>query len=694
MIIFAVLNFIITVLPCIMLTGPLVSFSNNIPDDKYDGYYSGFYDYERQFSTSLTLAFMLAILAAIVSIVMFTVISAKSYKFYHDRAVMDTLGCLPLSYRDRFWGDYFSGFCANMISFIPFAAISFIFTTFMNGPARKLKDVTSVGTVAYYLPKYMRKILISLLIIYISIHAVTTFVTSCCGKLGSSVIFSFVAMFIMPGLFVSYGMCGFSAVLGIDVTDTIAERSGMFPPFGLLISKILRYFGKENRDGIDLFKMSFSIESLGNVIAMILITAAFIVGAYFVGKYRKAENAEQSFVYGGVYHVISLTLIAMIIGFMVYLFPSESGELDSQTILKAGALSFFVYVALELSNKKGIKDFWKTILRYAGVFAASFGLIFIMKSTDGFGVWRNVPSADKVSEVRVKGDYFFSEFGAMYQEEYIYRAKESVSGIIEEHKALLEHSDELYTGEMLLITYKMSNGSEIVRHYSCKRDDENIIKTTSKNIKKLPAFKQGSLGFLDDPFYDDLVITFDGFKNFSYSGQIRADKAEEFVKLLKYDIENNFFADAYETGKEIIGNVNFSVNGNSVDYYRILTSYKDTLAFLNDPDNYTYNSEEKEAKKYHIQYYDQEDQFDMLQSVDLIVSEDDTSDAAKELLSYIEIQEKDDAQPDKYSKYFVVYEVTYYRNHYGIKKENEEAAVKALLKLFREKCAAQPGETE
>ncbi len=663
---FAILNFLSTTLPCIFLFNLF-----NYMKTENEGSDCGFIEY----TLSSTYSFIKVMV--IISIIVIIVTTAKSMKFYHNRTAVDMLGSLPLSYGERFWGDLLSGICVNFISFIPFSIISLI-------PINGMRSLYKlIPTSDYFLLETIEKsemifyYVFILIFVYIGIYAVTTFISSCCGKFGSSVFFSIVAISVIPGIYTIYAKWFFSNVIGADASKEIISNIFMLPPLGPIFSVIMRL---ENPNVLYTNKYDLSyLKQPICIMVSVLIIAAFIAVAYFIGKKRKAEKTGEEFMFKTVFHILSLTLLVMIIG-VIYLNFFEKKGLTG--IIKVLLISFLFYIILELSQNKSFKGFWKAVIRFATGFGACIAFLMIVKTTNSFNYYKNLPGENSIKEIRVSGDYFYSETGTLKKREYIYKAKDSVSVILSEHKKLLM-SEDISTGNELNITYVTKGGREIVRGYSVKNDGEQI-KDFSDEVKKLKEYDPGVIGILSYSDFSGIDAFFDFIKphndNIS-SGYIREDKINKLVELLRYDIENNFFNDN-ETSKNTIGFLTFfEIRGDKHDNlgaYRILTTYKNTLDFLNDPDNYV-NPGDDNSAIYDISYSTNGDE-GLLTDISISISEDDMSEYAKELLSYIEVKNS----PDEYSPKIWVSG----KNSsivYGVRLENEKAAIKAMLKLFREK---------
>lgn len=679
-IIFAVLNFLSITLPCIRLYN-LFNYLKTVNEDYDFGY----------IDNTLDSIYTLIKAMIIICIIVITVTTAKSMKFYHNRAAVDMLGSLPLSYGERFWGDLLSSICVNFISFVPFSIISLILTKdlILINDTESLYRI--IPTSDYYLLETIEKskmifyYVFILIFVYIGIYAVTTFISSCCGKFGSSVFFSIIAMSVIPGIYTIYANWFFSNVIGVDASKGIISNIFMLPPLGPIFSVIMRL---ENPNV--LYTQKYDLSYLKQpicIMASVVIIAAFIAGAFFIGKKRKAEKTGQEFVFKTVFHILSLTLLVMIIGVIYFNFFEKKGLTG---ILMVLLISFLFYIILELSQNKSFKGFWKAVIRFAAGFGACIAFLMIAKTTNFFNYYKKLPSENNIKEVKISGAYFYSIINSADETKHIYKEKESVSVILSEHKKLLM-SDGLKTGNELSITYVTKNGSEFTRGYSIKNDSEPI-KSFSGVINDLEEFDPSILGVLNNSDFSGIKAVFsrrNSEDNMPY-GIIRNDKINELAELLRFDIKNNYFYNSV-TGNGSIGILEFiDENGyySTLGYYGIFTEYKDTLEFLNNPDNYVKQGDNSSASNnpgddnsaiYDIDYMTNGDE-GLLTDISISISEDDTSEYAKELMSYIEVKNS----PDEYSPKIWVSG----KNSsivYGVRLENEKAAIKAMLKLFREK---------
>lgn len=657
---FGLLNFLAVLLPSILIN---ITFRSVLEIIEQEAFYGANV-------VDFSWIALLTIAAAVpISIVMITATTISSFRIYHNRADMDTLGCLPVSYRERFWGDLLSGIVSNFVSFVPLFLISLIMIEDMKKPMFSALD-------GYYFYDYLltlrilKDLGITLLFVYLGVYAVTAFVCSCCGKKGSSVLYSFVMMAVLPGIYTVYGSHLFSYVLGMDTYYEIMKNVCMLPPFGPIVSLLM---SNEYRGNLPVDpKYCMLGENPFFLVVYLLITAAFIAGAYFIGKRRRAENVGESFVFKSAYHALTLIFMVTLIGASKV---GYSNMMDDSGIQWVMLLSFIVYAALEISHNKGFKGFWKTAVRFAAVFGVCFAFFAVVEKTNAFNMYKKIPSEGSIKEVRVSGKYFYTPWASNEgTREYILDTRDSVSGILSEHKSLLE-SDNIQTGDELKVVYVMKTGQEVMRLYSVRNaETDDVIKSFSDAAKQLPDFDFGDLGFIDEPDLSKYTVSV--INRHTNEKFVRDDKLERLAEILRYDIENNY--SNVGPGQNTEGHLRITEKNKKHDFsndYLIFPSYTGTIEFLNDPDNVTTETESNDIDTYFFNY--RNDNF----AVRVYVSTEDTRAAAKELLSYIKPVSESDTYDNK-KDVLIKSDLTGIR--YTIDPANKEAVIKAMIALFLE----------
>ncbi|MDE6731337.1 MAG: hypothetical protein K2J77_00480, partial [Oscillospiraceae bacterium] len=349
-----------------------------------------------------------------------------------------------------------------------------------------------------------------------------------------------------------------------------------------------------------------------------------------------------------------------------------SNIMDNSGIHWVLLFTFIVYAALEISQNKGFKGFWKTAVRFAAVFGACMGFFAIVKSTNAFNMYKSLPSASSVKEVRLSGEYFYNA-NKFTGNQYVLDTNAAVSDILNEHKTLL-NSYNIHTGKELKIVYVMKNGQEVIRNYSVNDKEDDVIKSFSNTAKNLPDFDFGDLGIIDEP--DLTNYTFELINNGKPRKFIREEKLPELAELLRNDIKNNYSLSGYDNyyGRLMITEKNQKHDFDN-DYY-VCPSYTATIKFLENPENYTIEEIRNDVDKYIISYGSEN------VSVRVYVSTEDTNPAAKELLSYIKPKEEvEDYDPSRDVRFTSIYT----HISYTVAPEHRERAKELLLEIFLDK---------
>lgn len=635
------------------------------------------------------------VLAAMV--VILAIVPAVSFKFYNNRASMDTIGCLPLTYRERFWGDFLGGLCPHLVSFIPSAAIGLIFTAVgQNGPLRGLHELLMKNSPTnYYVmdpikDNFVGAYLSILLIVlwgYLAVYITASFVTSCCGKVSSSILYSIIALILPMGITAVFGINILTDAVGVNAEMDIMKAIMVFPPVGTWISFVTQFFNPYYSTPSLFFMFDDPIVPVVSA----AIVGAFLAGAYFLGKNRKAERVDSDFVYNSVYHIIACALAITVIGF----YAAMKRFYNVSDYIWCFVIVFVLYAILELVHTRSIKKIWQTALKLAGMYAVCIGFLIVAESTGGFGISKLLPARSNIAEVSVSGSYFYSGWENGEQKHIVYNSDEAVSAILEEHKKIIEYQDAMYTGSMLQLTYKLKTGSEFTRSYSLPYEEaannkDNILKQASDRIKEFEPADSSVLGFIGDPVYDEIDIRIDRF-NGDGSRFVIPSKADEFMELLRSDIVNHY-AEGNQNGGVLIM---YTLNGVRFEKDYVLNdSYEKVAEFLSKPENTTQQSSnaanEDQSFRYVISYYSywsEDEHLGSLETLHLFLSADDPSEAAKEFIGYL--AEEDSDSFDEYSQHFSIYIESSLGTRLRIRKENEDAALGALLRYIRENISEE-----
>ena len=694
----AVLGFITCTLSGIFALMTLKILENEIKDN------SGIYSIP-DVGALITIALLglvgMTVLALIAPIV--------SFKYYRSRSSMDTLGCLPITYRERFWGDYLSGLAAIVAPFSVMAAIGGILLAAIQPIVDSAKEIgvffskldgANNGTLLFGVKMYL-----VMLIIIVAAYSITTLVVSCCGKAGSSALYSVIALPIIPAVVALYGKFTLNNTKGILPNQYINTLLSCFPPVGMFI-----YL---EESGINIYSDEGNfmlIPNAATVIVSLLFIAAMIAAAYFNGKRRKTERVGNSFVVNAMYHILTLLMVLAVIG--VYFSTNRILGIDLTKVIIGAVIALVFYLILELIQYRNFKTIWKSLIRYACVAVVGFGFLIIGIKTEGFGIGKCLPNQNNIEEITIDSRDFGNGIGTVGTVKY--RAENAISVILDMNKLLVDNSDKIYTGEPYVqddginITYKLKNGDTVARYY--RINDDSLRSDIVEKIKKQPTYEVELLGVLNRDDLTGIKLTFtpvddNGNPQNENAVQIKDSKIPELVERLKYDIING---ERNNDRSEYIGALAATLpkgdEDESMSYYYYYTHWfidktcTRTIEFLNNPDNFTEkkpedpNAPADKVKLYRVSYQffrtDESEPSPAVTSATVKFRSDSDSKYAKELMSYFvsgSIQ-VDDAYfyistLDAETEWYVDDESFY------IPKENQDAALKAMMNLIAEQVA-------
>ena len=543
--------------------------------------------------------------AAIVGITIVVIFTpASAFDFFVKRNCTDTLGCLPLTYRQRFWGDFLSGLGVHMISFIPCSAAGLIFAAAADGNISDTFNEYIYDTILYnsavirniFVRTYLSYILL-LFVGYMGAYAVSCFVTVCCGRKFNAKACSLIFQILPAGLVTVYCGCALMNSVGVDIYEEWTKAIAVIPPVGTWLSAVLRgsvNITAFNDIGSQLERAFFLIKHPWYIVVTAVILAALIIGAYFLGKLRKNERTGREFVFKGAYRVMSVMTVVFIIG-IIQMARDEMPVIFSLGSVFAIIIAFVVYAAIELIHTRSFKRIWWTALKFIAICLACQGFFLLVHNTGGFGAEKYLPPRALISEVRVSGDKFLDPIINHYDKYYIYRSDDAISAILSEHEKLLSETSDVGTGGDIVVTYVLKNGGEVVRGYGMTYVDgvaqSETLAEMCSTIRQLTPTDSSVLGFIDDPQYGEIEIKYHKMTHVKELGYVSsgavyvAEGMEEFMELLKHDIINNYTWYQSNVG-EI--NIRHSLNGTGDwETYYIHEGYADTIAFLNDPANMT-----------------------------------------------------------------------------------------------------------
>lgn len=666
---------------------------------------------ENQVPIVITAALIVACAAIVALAIIIMLTPASAFDFFVKRNAMDTLGCLPLTYRQRFWGDFLSGLGVHMISFIPFSAIGLLFCAIAHGSmsdASKeyLSDIVLcyTGVIRNVFVKAYLSYILLLFVGYMGAYAVSCFVTVCCGRSFNAKACSLICQILPAGLVTVYCSCAFMKTVGVDITVEWTKALAVIPPLGTWVSAIFR--GGSNTTafidiGVRLERAFFICKQPWYLAVIAVILAALIISAYFLGKLRRNERTGRDFVFKGAYYVLSVMTVVFIIG-IIQMTRDAMPWMFSLGSIFAIIVAFVLYAAIEFIHTRSFKLIWLTALKFTAICLACQGFFMLAFYTGGFGAGKYLPPRSLISEIRISGNKILDPLISRSDEYYIYRSDDAISTILSEHEKLIGETSNVRTGNDIGITYVLKNGGEVVRGYGTTYVNgvawSETLAEMCGAIRQLTPTDSSVLGFVDDPQYDEIEIVYYKMTYDEDLGAVRSGavyvaegREDEFMELLKHDIINNYTWYQSRVG-EI--HIRHSLNGTGDwEQYFIHEKYADTIAFLDDPANLTDKpKEEPKEFVYNINlewgFWEEEQdpevpygEGESVSQMSVSVSSEDESAEARELIGYL--SPVSEVPAGEVSKNFIVHSGNDADGALCVAEKDERAVIRAMLKFIR-----------
>ena len=651
--------------------------------------------YEALFISSdlyILLILFLLLMAALIfaTVLMLSFVPAVNFKFFNKREYMDTLGGLPLTVKQRYLGDMLSGATAFGLSFIPCSAIAAILALITElGPLRQLEGLDGYDA-AYILPGigggYMGMaltILLTMFLCYAAAYAISCFVASCCGKVGTSVLFSLIAMGSLTVTTLSIGGLVVNNSIGFNTSAANLDMISAAPPFGTLISAIAATTGES---------VNYAVRT-PLVLVILLIIALFGFGSYLAANRRKTERVERELVFNAGYYVIPAIITVTAGSFSIWLINTEKTY-----IIPLVLIALATCLVMAFLESRSFKKIWKGFAVFAAAGAFCLGLGALAEKTEGFGISKYIPSKNSIKSITLTGNPIFDTFiegGSKITVE----SEDGIALVLSEHRKIVDEienfspSKDTY-GWPLSISYKLKNGLSVTRSYQYtpagSKEDDPTYKF-AEAVSDLPELRSSTVqGLLTDPELPCTGIIYYGCDPSAIDDDMESDmvlgikpsKYGEFAERYLEDLMN-WQNDETDFTFGTIDYRYLDKNGNLGHYFAVLwASYDKTIEFLRDPDSFAVESDTDidYTREYQVVFGNIDYSDGSLKN--RIVFKITHPELAREFLSYLVDY---GAGSEDASSYFVVYcfddKGGYYS--YTIDKSDEQAALSAFIKAIR-----------
>lgn len=388
-------------------------------------------------------------------------------------------------------------------------------------------------------------VIITALVFIISLQPESYFTTECAlGFFGVYMIYAFIGFSISA---FSMAVCGnlvASALFTIFIGAIPAALIGFFE----YICNNCLYGYVSSEISIDILEFLYVFPNAlfpTGFITYLVLGIIFLVCGYFVYKIRPLENCEEVVAFRKMRYFF-IFAVGLCAGMISYLFLSQ--VLGTESLLTMLPLGIAGIIGANMFARKTVS--LKGSAKYIIIYSVIVWLVSISISSDIFGFEKRVPKTDDVEyvEVDANGRNFYY-YDGLYDvlPDYKLRTEQEIDIVRDLHTAYIGDEDieyrsssvnwsrnEIYSSNYIKITYKLKNGSTVMRSYN-RLSNENYEKYMLP-LKDLEKMKWSRYGFIDDVPKEILEITvYDDRISTPAVSFTRAD-AEKLAEALKKDI--------------------------------------------------------------------------------------------------------------------------------------------------------------
>lgn len=577
---------------------------------------SGVYDlgWRYEYFTYSTTIFCIAL----VIMSFYTILTAlTSFDFFLCKHRTDMLGSLPLTHSMRFWGDFISGYA---ISVLPFFLLSAISVPIVSAAADFLQS--------QFFVKYYFYVVITVFFALTLLYVIGAAAASICGKRSGAAACAII--FIIASIYLIPCIAGFftNSITGYNNQALYDNSIGLTPSPLVAFNTVKGFFEKflpidSNTDYDAVYLENISAvyaAKMPNMLIWILETIFLAAGAFFLTKFRKTERTGNVFGHKyGYYAVLFGTVFiaeSMIFGSFFGLMTVSFSVNFSERLISSAILCTVIFLAFEISMRRGRKNFAKGAAVYAGSFAVISGFMLIIDCTGTFGLKYKLPELNDIEYVET--------IGIRYTE------SEDIEQFRKNHAKLLEEYGNKLTTGGISFEYKLKDGTSFIRSYTPQYrlisdggGYEKCSDAIDRVITNVGSYKsKNSQKILSEGYTECTVWLKDVFGGIT----IKPEKINEFLKV---------FTDEYKSAGDAksIGNIDLRKNVVNADFFSLNENYTKTLEFIKDKRNVIVPEIDEETVCYRIYFYRSD--YDKVNYNLYIRKKDLENEKVKELISLL-----------------------------------------------------------
>lgn len=332
--------------------------------------------------------FPIAFVFTAIALLMGVFIAVSNFSYLHKKHENDMIMSLPLSNRQRFFTNYFSGILTYIIP--PLIALV---PTLITANIAKSFDIRG-----YYFPldseidisvtRFIIQIYIAVIAAMLMFYTITVIACVLCGTLFETILHAVIINGAIPGMIALLSYISLNKAYGVDPVTSMLPLLEKTSPIGACIGFIIRAdtaFMDE--------KVLFGVFFAKFILWMLLFTVVYAVAAYLLYRMRKSEDVAKPYVFKAYYHVI----ISCITFAICAIIPNSPGLL----MLPMLVIAAVVFLGFDVLTKRGFRGFKFSVVRCVSTVVGSILLILVLNNTKGFGIGDRVPNPKLVKSASI-----------------------------------------------------------------------------------------------------------------------------------------------------------------------------------------------------------------------------------------------------------------------------------------------------
>ena len=366
------------------------------PEDYFENFpYSTIYLYDGIYILGLGLLFL--------AVISGTVIALKNYSYLLNRNKTDMEMTLPLSRKQMFLADYFSGLLVYIIPYLVVVLLT-LPIWFISSPTEDVPHdyLLSGFQTEIYIPEpgFILMAELFILITMLFVYTFTVMISTCCGNAVNAVAYLILSnSAIMSAAALIKTIIGECSLHDFYLSNTTYEAERLCPAGSLC--HVIKYLK-------DYTELSGSVSGEINWIICTLVSCAVcFVTAILIFCHRKAEDTGKNFIVSLLFYIVSALITASVmwsINDPRGLYDSIRASYDKITFSSSVLVAFIIYAVMLSLKEKSVKirKPFRKLLFFIASAAASFFFCVLCLKTYGFGFSFHNPDAIAVKSARIE----------------------------------------------------------------------------------------------------------------------------------------------------------------------------------------------------------------------------------------------------------------------------------------------------